>query len=74
MTSYLLLRLDSAQRVGRGEDRDALIRAEIEQVEIACDDEIGAGGQCAGEHVIIVGIATGGCRQRLRLHDVRRRR
>ena len=60
--AVLPLRLDLAQGVGGGKDRDALIGTEIEQVEIAGDDEIGACCQRAGEHVIIIGIAAGRCR------------
>jgi len=41
-----------------GEDRDALIGVQDEQVLIARDDELGSSGERAGKHMIIVGIAT----------------
>jgi hypothetical protein len=68
----LSLRFDPAQRVSRSGDRDALIHAEIEQIQIARDDKVSASRESTGEHVIVIGIAAGGCRQRLRLDDVRK--
>src|SRR5690606_22061332 len=62
--------LDAAHGIRRGEDRDVLIRLEIEQIEIARDDEIGARRERAGEHGIIIRIAASRCRQRLWLDEV----
>lgn len=70
MSSELLLHVDSAQRLGRGDNRDILIRAENEQIAIAEDDEIGLSGERAREHVIVVRIATGWCWRRLRFDEV----
>lgn len=66
----LSLRLDATQCIGGGEDGDVLEGLEIEQIQIARDDEIGARGECASEYVIVIGIAAGGLRQRLRLDEV----
>jgi hypothetical protein len=38
-------------------DRDAVIVLERAQVGVAGDDQLGAGGECAGEHGIVVGVA-----------------
>jgi hypothetical protein len=40
-------------------DRDVLIRAQIEQIVIARDDEVGTRSERAGEHMIVIGIAAG---------------
>jgi hypothetical protein len=52
----LPLRFDSAQRLGRADDRDVLKGLEREQIEIAGDDKLGARGERAGEHVIVIRI------------------
>lgn len=54
----LLLRLNSAQRLSRCDDRDVPISLEIEQVGIARGDEIGFSGERASKYVIIIGIAN----------------
>lgn len=41
------------QSIRGGEDQDALIRVQVEQVFIAGDDERGASGERAGNDVII---------------------
>ena len=56
----VLLCIQALQSIRGGEDRDALMLAQIEQVFVAGDDELGLGGRCAGEHMVIVGIAGGG--------------
>ena len=70
MAVGLSRRLDAAHGISGRENRNTLMRTQVEQIEIARDDEIGARGECAGEHVIIVGVAAGRCRQRLRLDQV----
>ena len=50
-----------------GEDADALIRMQDEQVLIAADDELGSSGERASKNVVIVRIATDRRRQRLGL-------
>lgn len=61
------MRLQSAARLGdererraRREDADGAKRIEGAQVLIAGDDEAGVGGNRAGEHLVIVGVATDG--------------
>jgi len=49
--------LHARQGFGSGDDRDALMHMQVERVFIAGDDETGFGGECTGEHEIIVGIA-----------------
>ena len=53
-----------------GENRDALILVQIEQVAIAGDDEVGLGGERASEHVVVIRITAGWGRQRLWLNDL----
>ena len=59
------------QGVRGGEDRDALILVQIEQVAIARDDEVGLGGERASEHMVVIRITAGWGRQRLWLDDLR---
>ena len=42
---------------------DAAKRIEDEQIGIAGDDEIGAGRERAGEHMIVIRIARGGSKR-----------
>jgi hypothetical protein len=45
------MRSRALQGVRSGEDRDTLILVKIEQVATAGDDEVGLGGERAGQHV-----------------------
>jgi hypothetical protein len=49
---------DERERLARREDADGAKRIEGPQILIAGDDEAGVGGKRAGEHLIVVGIAT----------------
>ncbi len=64
----LLLSVDFAQRLRRGDDRDVLISLEREQIVIAGDDEIGTRRERCGEHMIVIGIARD-LRHGIRLDD-----
>lgn len=48
---------DLLDRLGRRDDADALVRsAQIEQVPVAGDDQIGPGGEGASEYMVICGV------------------
>lgn len=57
MLTCLLLRPDPTKRLGRGDDGNALVALECEQISVAGNDEIGGGFDRTGEHVIVIGVA-----------------
>jgi len=52
-------RLDFRRRAGRVDDTDVAVAAKLEQIAVAGDDDLSAGGDGAGDDVVVVGIAAG---------------
>ena len=60
----------SLQRLCSGEDGDVLKRVQIEEVEIAGDDAVDAGGEFWRQDLIVIRIATHEFRERRRRDDL----
>ena len=62
--------IQALQGLRGGEYRDALIRVQDEQALVARDVELDASGERASDDVIIIGVATDRCWQRLGFYDL----